>query len=86
MQTALGLIHLSGEVNSVLKRYESLDTLPSVVSSSNIADQSLMMTSAISLGVDDDSKGPAESGRVETVAFSIDHIAHGDEHRAGCCW
>lgn len=88
-QTALGLIHLSGEINSVLKRYESLDTLPSVITSPAAADNSLL-TSAISLGVDsaleDTSIGPAEAGRVENVAFSIDHIAHGDEHRTGCCW
>lgn len=88
-QTALGLIHLSGEANSVLRRYESLDTLPLVLPA-NGHDTNLLMTSAISLGVvivDDPSLGPiAESGRVENVAFSIDHIAHGDEHRTGCCW
>lgn len=78
---------MSGEANSVLKRYESLDTLPLVTALPK--EQNLLMTSAISLGVetfDDPSLGPIESGRVENVAFSIDHIAHGDEHRTGCCW
>lgn len=90
-QTALGLIHLSGESNSLIRRYESQDQLPSVVSPSTpSAEQNLMMASAVSLGIDstldENAMEPGETGRVENVAFSIDHIAHGDEHRTGCCW
>lgn len=81
-QTALGLIHLSGEGHSMVTRYEPNDTFAYPLAT---AEQSLLMH--MGLSVDEDSGiGPAEEGRVEQGAFSIDHIAHGDEHRTGCCW
>lgn len=89
-QTALGLIRLSESSNTVLRRYDSIDSLPHIsLSNNSILLDSAMATSAITLGGDllnDDNGLPMETGRVENVAFSHDHIALGNEHRGGCCW
>uniref|UniRef100_A0A6B2E8M9 Putative gtpase n=1 Tax=Phlebotomus kandelakii TaxID=1109342 RepID=A0A6B2E8M9_9DIPT len=81
-QTALGLVRLSQEAKTQIRQYESTESLPSITAPAS------PMDAGVSLGIESAAEeGVAcETGRVENVAFSIDHIAHGNEARTGCCW
>ncbi|GAB0097544.1 ras-related protein Rab-5B isoform X1 [Sergentomyia squamirostris] len=82
-QTALGLVRLSQEAKTQIRHYESTDSLPSITASP----LDVAISGGVSMGLDSADDGVAcETGRVENVAFSIDHIAHGNEAKTGCCW
>lgn len=88
-QTALGLVRLSQEAKTQIRHYESTESLPSITASLSPLDSAL--GGGVSLAIEsaeDTSEGgvACETGRVENVAFSIDHIAHGNEAKTGCCW
>uniref|UniRef100_A0A1L8DV73 Putative rab subfamily protein of small gtpase n=1 Tax=Nyssomyia neivai TaxID=330878 RepID=A0A1L8DV73_9DIPT len=80
-QTALGLVRLSQEAKTQIRHYESTDSLPSITASVTPTD----IGGGVSLAIESDGVA-CETGRVENVAFSIDHIAHGNEAKTGCCW
>lgn len=85
--TALGLSRLSSENPcSSLRRYESEESIPNINALSLLSKRS--GREHLQLGIPVDSNVEVNgTGRLETVSWSIDHIAHGDEERSGwCCY
>lgn len=88
MTTALGLIRLSSENPcSSLRRYESEESIPNI-NALNLLSNGRPVREHVHMGIPVDSNVEINgTGRLETVSWSIDHIAHGDEERSGwCCY
>lgn len=86
LATANGLVQLSSDRTCrSIRRYESVESLSAISNSvQNLASQS----GNIDLGIPVDSNVEANGiGYQESVSWSIENIAHGDQHRSGwCCY
>lgn len=87
ISTARGLLRLSDDSScSSIKRYNSVDSLLNCEELNECYDKTNL--SSVHLGIAVDPNVEANDlGRLETPPWSINHIAHGDEHRMGwCCY
>ncbi|KAJ6641305.1 Ras-related protein Rab-5C, partial [Pseudolycoriella hygida] len=89
--TALGLLRLAENriAGTSIKRYESLDSVAMCGSSLDLLESPQDNLNSVHLGISVDASVEATGGvgRLETPSWSIDHIAHGYEHKLGwCCY
>lgn len=87
ISTARGLLRLSDDSScSSIKRYNSVDSLLNCDELNGFYDKTNL--SSVHLGIPVDPNVEAnDTGRLEMPSWSINHIAHGDEHRTGwCCY
>lgn len=85
--TARGLLQLSDDSScSSIKRYNSVDSLLNCNELGGFHDKTNL--SSVHLGIPVDPNVEAnDTGRLEMPPWSINHIAHGDEHQTGwCCY
>jgi Ras-related protein Rab-21 len=81
----LGLINLSSESCSTIKRYESKDSLYSSTHSS-YNNLSTLHQEGLHMAISIDPNAEANGiGRVEVGPWSRDHVAHGEPQRNWCC-
>lgn len=80
----LGLINLSSESCSTIKRYESKDSLYSSAHSSYTNLSGLQEGLHMAISIDPNAEANGE-GRVEGGPWSRDHVAHGEPQRNWCC-
>lgn len=91
MTTALGLLRLAENrtYGTSIKRYESVESVSTYCSSLDFLESPHNNSNAVHLGIAVDASVEATGGigRLETPSWSIDHIAHGYEHKSGwCCY
>lgn len=87
ISTARGLLQLSDDsACSSIKRYNSVDSILNCNDLNGFYDKTNL--SSVHLGIPVDPNVEAnDTGRLEMPPWSINHIAHGDEHRTGwCCY
>lgn len=83
--TARGLLQIADDSScSSIKRYNSVDSLLNCDELNGFYDKTNLSSVHLGIAVDPNVEAN-DTGRLETPSWSINHIAHGDEHRTGWC-